>query len=306
MKCPKCGADIPFYDLKPNCRHCGVNVLYYSQNYELERDAKMTELDNAVARMVVARVKATFIGGLLAITRMILIVGAICGMMIPFATASFTLPFYEEKLSIGLIGVIQSFQSGLLTALPDYLGSALFSKAALGSGIVLLIFALLAVIDVAILVVYLLSFLKPDKMTKLLRNASVVACAVSLCAQIAAIICKSAVVPSTEYAVFSIGFGGLACFVLHLALVIINAKMLKKGVEPVYREFDPKRRELRKQIKKGVVDLDDLSLPIYESEEEYETRMKEFQQAMEEEAAAELEARFGAEAKAKEEEADVQ
>jgi hypothetical protein len=304
MKCPKCGAEIPFYDLKPNCRHCGVNILYYTQDYELERDAKMTELDNAISRMVVARVKATFIGSLLAIFRMIFIVGAICAMMIPFGSVSFHLPFYEDKLSLGLIGVIQSYNSGLLMLIPSYLKSALFSKAALGGTIVFSFFALLAVVDIVLLVIYLLSFLKPDKMTKTIRNSSVCACVLALCAQIASIVCKTVLVPDSEYASFAIGFGGIACFALHLILIFINNKMLKKGVEPVYREFDPKRKELKKKIKAGEVDLDDLPLPIFESEEEHETRMKEFQQAMEEETAAELEAHYAAEAKAKEEEAN--
>ncbi|MCR5207269.1 MAG: hypothetical protein K6C14_02180, partial [Eubacterium sp.] len=84
-------------------------------------------------------------------------------------------------------------------------------------------------------------------------------------------------------------------------LVIVNVKMLKKGVEPIYREFDPKRKELLKKVKNGEVDLDDLTLPVFESEEERENRMKEFQQAMEEEAAAELEAKLDADAKAREE-----
>lgn len=304
MKCPKCGGEIKFYDLKPNCRHCGVNILYYTQDYELERDAKLTELDNAVARMVVARIKAVFIGSFLAILRMIVLVASICAMMIPFCSVNFKLPFYEETLSLGLIGVIQSFGNGLLMALLNFFKSSLFSKATLGLLIVFAFFALVAVIDVAMFVIYLLSFLKPEKMTKMLRNASVVACVLSIGAQIAAIICKTVIVPSAPYVGFAFGFGGIACFALHLGLVIINSKMLKKGVEPVYREFDPKRRELRKKIKKGELDLDDLPLPIYESEEEHETRMKEFQQAMEEEAAAELETRLSEEAKAKEKEAE--
>lgn len=305
MKCPKCGAEIPFYDLKPNCKHCGVNILYYTQDYELERDAKLTELDNAAARMVIARIKAVFIGSLLAILRMIFLVGSICAMMIPFCSVTFKLPFYEEKLSVGLIGIIQSFSGGLLLSLPNYLKSALFSKAALGAGIVLIIFALIAVVDVAILVIYLLSFLKPEPMTKLLRNGSIVAAVLCIGAQIAAIVCKTSVVPALPFSEFSFGFGGLACFALHLILVFINVKMLKKGVEPVYREFDPKRKEMKKKIKAGEVDIDDLPLPVFESEEEYETRMKEFQQAMEDEAAEELETQLQEKAKA-EEEADVQ
>jgi len=305
MKCPKCGGEIPFYDLKPNCRHCGVNILYYTQDYLLERDAKRTELESAVLRMLVARVKAVFIGSLPAIFRMVFLVGAICAMMIPFCSVSYKLPFYGESLSVGLIGLISAYSDGLLLSLPNFFKSALFENATLGALIVTAIFAVLAIVDVVLFVIYLLSFLRPDKTTKILRNGSVVACVLALCAQIAAFVCNSAIVADTPYAQFSVGFGGFACFALHLILVLINVKMLRKGVEPIYREFDPKRKELLKKVKAGEVNLDDLSLPIFESEEEYATRMKEFQQAMEEEAEAELEAKIQAKAKKEEEEASA-
>ncbi len=305
MKCPKCGGDIPFYDLKPNCRHCGVNILYYTQDYLLERDAKKTELESAVARMLIARIKAVFVGSLLAIFRMAFIIGAVCALMIPFCSVTFKLPFYEEKFTVGLIGIIQSYNNGLLMGLMNFFKSPLFSSATLGALVVSAIFALLAVIDIVILVVLILSFLKPDKTAKILRNASVAACIVSVAAQIAVFVCNSAVVTDTSYASFDIGFGAAACLVIHLALVFINARMIKKGVEPTYREFDPKRKELLKKVKSGEVNLDDLSLPIFESEEEYKTRMKEFEQAMEEEAAAELENELENEARAREEEANT-
>lgn len=301
MKCPKCGGEIPFYDLKPNCKHCGVNILYYIQDYQLERDAKRTELENAGARMVIARIKAVFIGSFLAVLRMVFLIGAICAMMIPFGSVAFNLPFYGEKLSIGLIGIIQSFSSGLLLALPDFFKSALFSKATLGALIVLAAFVILVLLDVVMFGVYILGFLSPDKTTKALKIVSIIACAFSLLAQAAVIVCKTAVVPAQPFYKFALGFGGVACFALHLILVIINFLMLKKGVEPVYREFDPKRKELLKKVKKGEVDLDDLPLPVFESEEEYEMRMKEFQNAMEEEAAEELQSEINEAAKAREE-----
>ncbi len=305
MKCPKCGGEIPFYDLKVNCKHCGVNILYYTQDYLLERDAKRTELESAVLRMLVARVKAVFIGSLLAIFRMVFLVGAICAMMIPFCSVSYKLPFYSERLSVGLIGLISAYSDGLLLSLPNFFKSALFTNATLGIFIVTAFFAVLAIVDVVMLVIYLLSFLSPDKTARMLRNGSAVACVLALGAQIASFVCNSAIVTDTSYAQFGLGFGGFACFALHLVLIIINVIMLKKGVEPVYREFDPKRKELLKKVKAGEVNLDDLSLPIYESEEEYEARMKEFEQAMEAEAEAELEAKIQAKAKQDEEEASA-
>ena len=305
MKCPKCGGEIPFYDIKPNCRHCGVNILYYTQDYLLERDAKKSELESAVARMLIARIKAVFVGSLPAIFRMVFIVGAICAMMIPFCSVIFKLPFYEESFSVGLIGLIQSYGNGLLLSILSYLNSPLFSSATLGALIVCALFVLLTLTDAAILVIFLLSFLKPDKTAKLLRNASLAACVISAAAQIAVFVCNSAVVTDTVSSSFHIGFGAAACLALHLILVLINSHMIKKGVEPTYREFDPKRRELLKKVKSGEVNLDDLSLPIFESEEEYKTRMKEFEQAMKEEETAELEAEFESEAKAREEEANA-
>lgn len=290
MKCPKCGAEIPFYDLKPDCRHCGVNILYYTQDYELERDAKRAELESASARMVIARIKTVFIGSIHAVFRMVFILLSVCALMIPFCSVSFNLPFYDEKLSVGLIGIIQSFSDGMLTALPAYIKSSVFSGASLSAAIVTGLFALLAVTDVAMFLVYLLGFLSPEKSAKALRNISVIACIISALAQISAPVCKMLVFRECAYASFSAGFGALVCAALHFVLVIINVKMLKKGISPVYREFDPKRKELLAKVKKGEVDLDSLPLPVFESEEEYQTRMNEFKHAMEEEAAEELKA----------------
>ena len=45
MHCPKCNGEIPFYDIRPNCKHCGVNIWYYTQQRDLARDAKRTELE---------------------------------------------------------------------------------------------------------------------------------------------------------------------------------------------------------------------------------------------------------------------
>ena len=86
MNCPKCGGHIPFYDIRPNCKHCGVNIWYYSQQTQLTRDAKRTELEGAAARMVIARVKAAFIGSKLAIARLVITLGAIAVLLLPFGS----------------------------------------------------------------------------------------------------------------------------------------------------------------------------------------------------------------------------
>ena len=56
--------------------------------------------------------------------------------------------------------------------------------------------------------------------------------------------------------------------------------MLKNGIEPTYRENDIKRRELLKKVRAGEVSLDSLSLPVMESPEEREARIKALQEAL--------------------------
>ena len=282
MKCPRCGGEIPFYDLKPNCKHCGVNIYYYSQDEILARDAKRTELEAAVARMVVARIKASFIGGTLQIIRMIFVLGAAAALLLPFGGVKFSLPFYEGGFSAGLIGVIQAFQNGLLLKLPQFLQSTLFSKqtlAAVVDGGCLLVVALL---DIIMFVCYLLSFFDLKKSTKRLRNLALVGAVFALLAQITAIVMKLTTPDAAHVSVFY-GWGGAATCAVFLILFFLNCALQKKGMEPTYREYDPRRRDLLKLVRRGEVDLDSLPLPVFESEEEHEERMKALRQTLKEE-----------------------
>ena len=257
MKCPKCGGEIPFYDLHPNCKHCGVNIYYYSQDVLLARDAKRTELEAAVARMVVARIKASFIGGGLQIMRMIAIIATIASLLLPIGAVKLHLPFFED-------------QSSLLQ--PQTIAALVFFAC---------LFVLL-LIGLIILVIYLLSFFNLKRSTKMMKNCAVVGFIVGLIAQIGAVVAKF-ITPDSSLASVTLGFGGLLCAALFLVQVLLNKAILKKGIEPTYREYDPKRRDLLKQVRAGLVDLDELPLPVFESEEEHEARMKALEATVKEE-----------------------
>ena len=190
MICPKCGGEIPFYDLRPNCKHCGVNIMYYMQNDGLMRDAKRTELEAAVARMIVARIKAEFIGGKLQIMRMIAVIGSICALMIPFASAGFTMPFFEEKLSVGLIGIIQSFGNGLALMVPKFLGSTMFAGSARAAVIAAGIMLVIAVIELLIFAAFTVGFLKLTEAAKFMKNAALAGAIIALIGQIVIIVLK--------------------------------------------------------------------------------------------------------------------
>ena len=279
MQCPKCGGEIPFYHLKPNCEHCGVNIMYYTQEEGLTRDAKRTELEGAVARMVIARVKAEFIGSKLAIVRLAFSLLAVAALLVPFAAVKFSAPFFNESFSVGIIGLIQGFSNGLVMKLPQFLSSAVFAKQTLAAVVPAAFLVLIALIDVAIVVGLILGFLNLTKGAKFMKNTALTGVIVSVLAQIAVIVMKFTA-PESAAARVSLGFGALAAAAMFLVLFFLNRAMLKAGIEPQYKENDIKRKELLKKVRAGEVNLDDLPLPVFESEDEHEERMKQLEEAL--------------------------
>ena len=279
MKCPKCGGEIPLLDLKPNCKHCGVNIMYFTQEAGLARDAKRTELEGAAARMVIARVKTEFIGSKLAIVRMVISVLSVAALLVPFGGAKYSAPFFNEAFSVGILGLIKGFQNGMLTGLSSYLGSSVFggaTKAALVPGA---FFVIALLLDLLIACALLLGFLNLTKSAKLMKNVALIGAAVCVAGQIAAAVVKSTAAQSPAAEV-TMGFGALAAMAMFLALFFLNRAMLKKGIEPAYRPNDIKRREMLKKVRAGEVDLDSLPLPIFESEEEHAERLKALEEAL--------------------------
>lgn len=279
MKCPKCGGEIPFYDLKPNCKHCGVNIMYYTQEEGLTRDAKRTELESAAARMVIARIKANFIGGKLQIARMVMVLIAVAALLVPFGGAKFDLPFFHDAFSAGIIGIIKAVQNGFLLHLPYLLFSKLLSSTALASTIPALMLCLIAVLDVVIFVFFLLGFLNIAKSTKLQKNASLVGVILAVAAQIAILIVYF-ITKANAFSSPTLGFGALAAAGMFVVLFLLNRAIIKADIEPVYRENDLKRKELLKKVRAGEIDLDSLPLPIFESDEEREERLKALEEAL--------------------------
>ncbi len=279
MQCPKCGGEIPFYHLKPNCEHCGVNIMYYTQEEGLTRDAKRTELEGAVARMVIARVKAEFIGSKLAIIRLACSVLAVAALLVPFASVKYAVPFFNQTLSVGIIGIIQGFTSGLILKVPQFLSSAVFAKQTLAAVVPAAFLVIIVLIDAAIVVGLLLGFLNLTKGANFMKKTALVGVAVSIVAQIAVVVMKFTA-PDSSLASVSLGFGALAAAAMFLVLYFLNRAMLKAGIEPQYKENDLKRRDLLKKVRAGEVNLDDLPLPVFESEDEHEARMQQLQEAL--------------------------
>ena len=70
------------------------------------------------------------------------------------------------------------------------------------------------------------------------------------------------------------GVGALVCLAVLIFIFILNHLVIKKNIQPEIKEVDIKRVELNKKVKKGEVSLDDLPLPVFETEEEKAERLK--------------------------------
>lgn len=278
MNCPKCGVKIPPTDLKPNCRNCGVNILIYSQEYLLERDAKRTELEFAAGRIILAKVRAAFIGGALPIARLVLTLLCAAALLIPFGALNISTPVFSSALSLDGIGVYNLFSGGMLTALPGLAGSVLFGAAVKKVLVLLGILLLIALCDVGLLVAEILSFINIKKSSKAMYVISAVGIALCAAFYVLAFITKGAQIP--VYMSLSIGFGALAEAVMLAAMFFVNRRIFKNDLPLKIREFDLERKETLRKIKNGEIDFDDLPLPVFETEEEKAQRLRELEETL--------------------------
>lgn len=102
-KCPKCGAKLsPFY-LKPNCPSCGVNIMQYGFDERLESDKIRAEKEWERFDNFLNGLKMSSIGSPIAIVRLISFFLPIVALLIPV--------YKVNGAGINLISIIKSIVS---------------------------------------------------------------------------------------------------------------------------------------------------------------------------------------------------
>ena len=91
--CPKCGGKLKLTDWRPNCPHCGVNMVYYGMEERLLLDADKAEAEHARTQPRIDRLKAAFVGSKLAIARIVFSVLPIAALFLPIAKFAFKAPY---------------------------------------------------------------------------------------------------------------------------------------------------------------------------------------------------------------------
>ena len=271
MKCPNCNKEIGRFELAPNCKHCGVNIFYSQQKTLLTRDAKKCELEYAGFRILVSKLKTAFIGGKIQILRIVAMVMAIGAIFVPFGSIAVNISPFDAKFSFGAWGIYSAFTDGTLSALLNLSGYAHKQMAA--SLVLLGLIVAIFLSGLGVFVALLLSFINIQKSARAMRGLSFVGSILCVGAFVV-----SALIPSVMSEIGFIegktGVGALVCLAVLTFIFILNHLVIKKNIQPQVKEVDLKRVELNKKVKKGEASLDDLPLPVFETAEEKEERLK--------------------------------
>lgn len=84
-KCPKCEMKLKITDWKPNCPHCGINILFYNNEDRLLDEAEFAEAEHAKFRKRIDNLKASYYKTKIVLARTILSVIAFFSVCIPLA-----------------------------------------------------------------------------------------------------------------------------------------------------------------------------------------------------------------------------
>lgn len=263
MKCPKCGVQIKRFDLAPNCRNCGVHIMYYTQEEDLMLDAKKTELEAASARLLLAKLRAAFISGKLQIMRTVFVLLSVASLLLPHYSLSLSFPWWEYSLSVGALGIYNIISDSFL--------SAFFTLGKLGAGtalhtlttasfILLIACALFLIIS---LVFWICGFIN-------IRKTALM----SFIFSVPAIICQLTGTVLSFFAVTLSGslehisakpfFGGILSALIIGVFAVSGLLVYLNPPAPVLKDADRRRLEIKEKLKNGEMTYDDIPLPVVE------------------------------------------
>lgn len=273
LKCPKCGVEIARFDLSPNCKKCGVHIMYYTQEDDLRRDAKKTELEFTSARILVSKIKAAYIQSKTVIFRFVFLLFSICSLLLPLFNVKLSFPWWEYEISLSALGVYNMFNDSLWTMFSAFsdigVGKTLFVITLVSLGLLVITVLALA----GCLVVWLLAFLNIKKTAKISVGFAIPAILSGIAGTVLSFIAVN-LSGTIEFVSVKPMFGGILTVLLMAAFVSANIALINNTPEIPVSEADRKRLEIKEKVKKGEITLDELPLPIVE-EEKHEEKAEE-------------------------------
>lgn len=253
--------------------------MLYTQEEDLARDAKRAELEFANARIIVAKIKAAFIKGALPIARLVFVLLLAGSFVLPVASATYSVPLFRQEISLSALGIYQLFSGGAISIVPEFAKSTLFGGATKSLLIAAGIYVAALLLAVALLLAEILSFINIKKSAKSMAGISLAGAAVSSVLAVVVLTLKA----ELSFITFDKSFGAFAVIICFIACFICNHKISKADIRLDIREDDLERKEILKKVRSGEISLDELSLPVFETEEEKEERLKALEEALKKE-----------------------
>ena len=175
------------------------------------------------------------------------------------------------NFSFGAWGIYSAFTDGTLSALLNLGGYA--DKQMTASLVLLGLIVAIFLSGLGVFVALLLSFINIQKSARAMCGLSFAGSILCVCAFVVSVLLPS-VMSEIGFIEGETGVGALVCLAVLIFIFILNHLVIKKNIQPPVKEVDLKRVELNKKVKKGEASLDDLPLPVFETEEEREERLK--------------------------------
>lgn len=108
-ECPKCKEHLRLLDWKPNCPHCGANIVVYDLQERLMQEANAAEVQYYHFQKKVDRLKASFIGSKLSIVRIFTSLIPIAALFLPIVKINLSAPFEPYSGNMGILDIYNLF-----------------------------------------------------------------------------------------------------------------------------------------------------------------------------------------------------
>ena len=221
--CPNCGRNLHLYNWKQKCPGCGVNLTIYNLQERLMDDADKAEVQNYHFQKKIDRLKGSFIGSPLAITRIVTTLLPVGALFLPIVNAQVNEPFAPlEKGGISALTIYNNID-GVTGALGDlFSGSLLPLGIALGS---LILSILMVVVKFVLLILACSPKAKPRNIT-----LNIIQLLTAIVPAILFIACPQ------DAVVGSVGIGGWLFIALLIVSAVIDILCLKQGIEIKHKQ----------------------------------------------------------------------
>jgi len=243
--------------------------MYIGFEERFREDAVVSELSLAYMRAKLKRFKASFKGGTVAKARLFTLFLPLASLFLPWGSLSASLPFAAWNWEAGLLSFI-NLAMGDMESLP-YLQEMASSPEWGGLfriGVLLLLsFAAAALCGVIGLVASAFSFASLKKMSAVAGVALSLGAVAAVAAFAAGFLLRqaSADVGNAFYG-GALGYGAPLSFVLYAFAAVLNFIIVKNGVPAKYPEGEFERAEIYRKVKKGEIQIEDLTYPVVETE----------------------------------------